>query len=83
MHGEVNEYNNSTARLNITYDSVNEWKCAAVRHAKVSAKKEEKDGDISQDEQRSLSDDVQKLTDSHIKALDELLAEKEKEIMQI
>ena len=46
-------------------------------------KKQEKDGDISQDEQRGLSDDVQKLTDRIIKEIDQLLAEKDKEIRQI
>ena len=47
------------------------------------AKKAEKDGDISQDEQRGLSDEIQKLTDNSTKAVDEQLATKEQEIMQI
>ncbi|MBI1384911.1 MAG: ribosome recycling factor [Rhizobiales bacterium] len=46
-------------------------------------KKLEKDGDISQDEHRSLSAKVQELTDKHIKAIDEMLAAKEVEIMQV
>ncbi len=46
-------------------------------------KKQEKDGDISQDEQRGLNDDVQKLTDRIIKEIDQLLADKDKEIRQI
>lgn len=46
-------------------------------------KKMEKDGAISQDEHRVWSDKVQKLTDDHIKRVDELLAQKEKEIMQV
>lgn len=46
-------------------------------------KKSEKDGDISQDEHRGLSDQMQKLTDEHIKRVDEALAAKEKEIMQV
>lgn len=46
-------------------------------------KKAEKDGDLSQDDVRRLSDEIQKLTDSHIKKVDETLAEKEKEIMQV
>ncbi|MDY0883032.1 ribosome recycling factor [Dongia soli] len=46
-------------------------------------KKSEKDGDISQDEHRGLSDQMQKLTDDHIKRVDEALAAKEKEIMQV
>jgi ribosome recycling factor len=48
-----------------------------------SAKKAEKDGDMSQDEQRGFSDEVQKLTDAAIKILDDQLATKEQEIMQV
>jgi len=46
-------------------------------------KKMEKDGKISQDEHRGWSDKVQKLTDDHIKRIDETLAQKEKEILQV
>ncbi len=46
-------------------------------------KKMEKDGEISQDEHRVWSDKVQKLTDDHIKRIDDALAQKEKEIMQV
>lgn len=46
-------------------------------------KKQEKDGKISQDEHKGLHDQVQKLTDEHIKKVDEALATKEKEIMQV
>lgn len=46
-------------------------------------KKQEKDGKISQDEHKGLHDQVQKLTDEHIKRVDETLAAKEKEIMQV
>ena len=59
----------------------------AIRHVRRDGmdalKKAEKDGDISQDDSRSLSDDVQKLTDGAISRIDHLLAEKEKEIMQV
>lgn len=48
-----------------------------------SLKKMEKDGDISEDDQRGLSDDVQKLTDKYIKRVDEVLKNKEAEIMQV
>ncbi len=48
-----------------------------------SLKRMEKDGDISQDEQRVRGDDIQKLTDAHIKMVDELLEAKEQEIMQV
>ena len=46
-------------------------------------KKLEKDGKISQDEHHSWTDKVQKLTDEHIKRIDETLAQKEKEILQV
>lgn len=46
-------------------------------------KKGEKDGEISQDEQKSLSDDVQKLTDDFIAKIDEALSQKETEIRQV
>jgi ribosome recycling factor len=46
-------------------------------------KKMEKDGKISQDEHRVWADKVQKLTDDHIKRIDDALAQKEKEILQV
>jgi ribosome recycling factor len=48
-----------------------------------SLKRMEKDGDISQDEQRVRGEDIQQLTDAHIKMVDELLEAKEQEIMQV
>ncbi len=46
-------------------------------------KKMERDGDLSQDEQHMWSDEVQKMTDAHIKQVDEALEIKESEIMQV
>lgn len=46
-------------------------------------KKNEKDGDISKDEQRDRGEDIQKLTDEHIEIIDKMLAEKEQEILQV
>jgi ribosome recycling factor len=46
-------------------------------------RKQEKDGDISQDEQKKLERDIQHLTDEHIKRVDETLAQKDKEILQV
>jgi ribosome recycling factor len=46
-------------------------------------KKWEKDGDISEDEHHRLSADVQTITDNHIKKIDDLLATKQKDIMQV
>lgn len=43
----------------------------------------EKEGQASEDESHRLIDDVQKVTDEFIKKIDEALAHKEKEIMQV
>jgi len=48
-----------------------------------SLKKLEKDKDISEDESKKGQTDVQKLTDDYIKSCDDLLAGKEKEILEI
>lgn len=42
-----------------------------------------KAGDVSEDEQKKLSADVQKLTDEMVAGIDEALSAKEKEIMQV
>ena len=55
-----------------------------VRRDGIEAlRKQEKDGDISQDEQRKLEKEIQTLTDDHIKRIDETLAQKDKEILQV
>ncbi|MEM8800755.1 MAG: ribosome recycling factor [Pseudomonadota bacterium] len=46
-------------------------------------KKLEKDGEMGKDETKGLSDKVQGMTDSAIKEIDDLLAAKEAEIMQV
>ena len=38
---------------------------------------------ISQDDDRRAHEDVQKLTDKHVAEIDQVLAEKEKELMQV
>jgi ribosome recycling factor len=59
----------------------------AIRHVRRDGmdhlKKAEKDSDIGQDEARSLSERVQKLTDGYITNVDEALSNKESEIMQV
>jgi len=55
-----------------------------VRRDGIEAlRKLEKDGEISQDHQRKLQNDVQHLTDDHIKRIDEPLAQKDKAILQV
>ncbi|GAB7023359.1 ribosome recycling factor [Salidesulfovibrio brasiliensis] len=46
-------------------------------------KKLEKDKDITEDDMHKGQDEVQKITDEHVKKCDEVLAAKEKEIMEI
>ena len=53
------------------------------RDAMDKLKKQEKDGDLSQDAHHDKADEVQKLTDTHTKSIDEILEGKEKEIMQV
>ena len=48
-----------------------------------SLKKMEKDNEISEDQLRSMSEEVQKLTDTYVKNVDETLKAKEAEIMQV
>ncbi len=59
----------------------------AVRHVRKDGmdelKKLEKEGDMGEDESRSGSDKVQKHTDDTINIIDETLATKEKEILQV
>lgn len=53
------------------------------RDANSLLKELEKEKEINKDELKSSQDKVQDLTDSHIKQIDEILAVKEKEIMEI
>ena len=46
-------------------------------------KKEEKNGDITEDDLRNQTDDVQKATDNSIKDIDQLVDEKEKDIVSV
>ncbi|MGE6631430.1 ribosome recycling factor [Bacillus sp. NPDC077027] len=53
------------------------------RDANDDLKKLEKNGDITEDELRSSSDDVQKLTDEYVSKIDDVTKNKEKEIMEV
>lgn len=53
------------------------------RDANESIKKLEKDKQISEDESKRLEAEVQKITDEHVKKVDQILQEKEKSIMTI
>ncbi|MEW5762677.1 MAG: ribosome recycling factor [Bacillota bacterium] len=53
------------------------------RDANDQLKTKQKAGEITEDELRRGQDEVQKLTDKYIKEIDNLLAAKEKEVMEI
>ncbi len=53
------------------------------RDAMEHLKKEKKDGKLSEDEEKKLEKEVQKLTDAQIGQIDELLKRKEAEIMEV
>lgn len=59
----------------------------AVRHVRRDGldliKKEEKDGGMSEDDQKKLGEQVQKITDTNIAEIDDILATKEEEIIQV
>ncbi len=46
-------------------------------------KRQEREHEISQDQQHRSGDEIQTLTDKHVTQIDDILAAKEKEIMQI
>ncbi|MBV8091321.1 MAG: ribosome recycling factor [Alphaproteobacteria bacterium] len=46
-------------------------------------KRREKETDITQDQQRKLQQEVQHLTDEYIRRIDEALAQKDREILQV
>ncbi|MDH5433043.1 MAG: ribosome recycling factor [Gammaproteobacteria bacterium] len=53
------------------------------RDANSTLKELEKEKEISEDDERRAEDGIQKLTDDHVKKVDELAGEKEKELMEI
>jgi len=46
-------------------------------------KRMEKDHELSEDEHKLWADEIQTLTDGHVKHIDELLAQKDQEILQV
>ncbi|HWK70392.1 ribosome recycling factor [Pollutimonas sp. M17] len=53
------------------------------RDANDTLKKLVKDKEISEDDERRMQDDIQKLTDKHVAEIDKLVAQKEAEIMTV
>lgn len=53
------------------------------RDANDLVKKQEKSGDISEDEQKQIEEEIQKMTDKYIADLDKLMEMKSKEILTV
>ncbi|MBU1309264.1 ribosome recycling factor [Rheinheimera muenzenbergensis] len=53
------------------------------RDANADLKALQKDKAISEDDERRAVDEIQKITDSFVKKIDEVLADKEKELMEV
>lgn len=59
----------------------------AVRNVRRDAmddyKKQQKNGDITEDDLRNMEKDIQKLTDDSVKEIDNIVSEKEKELLEV
>lgn len=55
----------------------------ARRDAMESYKKQKKDGEITEDDLKGIEKDIQNLTDKYIKEIDDICADKEKEILEV
>ena len=55
----------------------------ARRDSIDEAKKEQKQGEISEDELRVIEEKIQKITDKYVAKADELVTKKEKEVMEV
>ncbi len=53
------------------------------RDAIEQIKKQKRDGELTEDDQKKAEEEAQKLTDNMIKEVDKVLADKEKEIMDV
>lgn len=53
------------------------------RDANDAVKKMEKSTELTEDDAKKALDEIQKMTDEHIKTVDEMVAKKEKDIMEV
>jgi len=53
------------------------------REANDKLKKMHKDNDLTDDDLKSAEDDIQKMTDKHIKSIDDLVKSKEVEVLEV
>ena len=73
--------------INKTVKKMGEEDKVAIRNLRKNAndelKKEEKAGELTEDDLKSELEDVQKKIDKAIKSIDEIVAKKEKELMEV
>ncbi len=73
--------------LTKTVKKIGEDAKVAVRNLRRDAndhlKKEQKDGDITEDDLKKSLDDIQKAIDKAIKEIDDIVAKKDKEILEV
>ena len=74
-------------RQSLTFRKKGENAKVAIRNIRRDAndaiKKEQKANEISEDEEKTLQDDIQKMTDTYIKKVDGMVEDKSKEIMTV
>ncbi|MCP4161349.1 MAG: ribosome recycling factor, partial [Deltaproteobacteria bacterium] len=63
--------------------SIAENSRVSLRNIRREANDEIKKGDFPEDDQKKCAEDIQNLTDNYVKKVNEVFAEKEKEIMEI
>lgn len=72
--------------VKVVHKKAEEWRVAIRnirRDANDAIKKSEKDKELTEDEAKKASEDIQKATDKFIKEIDVITANKEKEVLEI
>src|ERR1700731_4501992 len=81
---DLNEQRRELTRVTAKYAEQARVSVRNIRRDGVELlRRREKDADISQDEQRKMQQGVQHLTDEYVKRIDEALAQKDREILQV
>lgn len=68
--------------LYVSFYSVTGAHCV-LAHGLDAGPQMEKAGDVGEDEMKDGLDAIQKLTDSHVKDIDNIVSDKEKEVMKV
>ena len=70
-------------KMNVTLEEAKVALRNIRRDGNETAKKAEKNGELTEDELKKMLDDIQKLTDKYIATLEKMLAEKDKDLMTV